>query len=552
MSSSSSTTKDAFATFVAASSVADTLSSFHAVRRACGVDESTRGLALFEQLKKALVPALPFRSAQLFSLLAARVAAHSAVRKTAVASEALVIAGAGPVGLRAAVEAVLCGFVSVDVVELRADFSRLNVLKTWKATLADLVALGHKILCPSQQTHGFAYVGTRDLQATLLKVALLLGVRFQFESRVVGVTRIDGAWHAVVVPTPPRSAAAQHDALAFATCRTDVSAMQRTSAVGFTEPAAGEGAVLDDEALARLRASFDVGVLRVNTLLVAEGEKSVLLSNLGFSRRVTRFASAVALVVNLRRDGAAAGERIGVASMSAADWNSGDASALVKLAERGIKCENVEHLVSSEARFFVLTVKKETLVERGVFLQDPENGSRIVISRDNINTDVLTQLACDVAATFGHGGDQFAAANPIQLFDFSSKGELVDKARAFGDLLVLPVGDALQNPFWPQGLGVNKGFHSALDGVAAALVRHDDVARAVETAVFLHSCRNYTAFFEKIVLPTADQWTCDATTRYAREHFLRMHMDAVEQGVESPLSDALLAHFGWKRQSASA
>jgi hypothetical protein len=550
MISSSSTLKDAFTTFVAAPSVSEALSSFDAVRRACGVDESTRGLALFEQLKKALVPALPFRSAQLFSLLAARVAAHSAVRRTAVASEALVIAGAGPVGLRAAVEAVLCGFVSVDVVELRADFSRLNVLKTWKPTLADLIALGHKILCPSQQTHGFAYVGTRDLQATLLKVALLLGVRFQFESRVVGVTRVDGAWHAVVVPTPPRSATAQHDALAFAACRTDVSAMQRTSAVGFTEPAAGEGAVLDDEALARLRASFSVGVLRVNTLVVAEGERSVLLSNLGFSRRVTRFASAVALVVNLRRDAgaAAAGERIGVASMSAADWNSGDASALVKLAERGIKCENVAHLVSSEARFFVLTIKKETLVERGVFLQDPENGSRIVISRDNINTDVLTQLARDVAATFGHGGDQFASANPIQLFDFSSKGELVDKARAFGDLLVLPVGDALQNPFWPQGLGVNRGFHSALDGVAAALLRHDDVERAIDTAVFLHSCRNYTAFFEKVVLPTADQWTCDPTTRYTRQHFLRMHMDAVEQGVESPLSDALLAHFGWKRQ----
>jgi hypothetical protein len=79
-------------------------------------------------------------------------------------------------------------------------------------------------------------------------------------------------------------------------------------------------------------------------------------------------------------------------------------------------------------------------------------------------------------------------------------------------------------------------------------LRHDDVERAIDTAVFLHSCRNYTAFFEKVVLPTADQWTCDPTTRYTRQHFLRMHMDAVEQGVESPLSDALLAHFGWKRQ----
>ena len=30
-------------------------------------------------------------------------------------------------------------------------------------------------------------------------------------------------------------------------------------------------------------------------------------------------------------------------------------------------------------------------------------------------------------------------------------------------LLVLPVGDALQEPFWPEGLGVNRGMHNALD-----------------------------------------------------------------------------------------
>ena len=32
-------------------------------------------------------------------------------------------------------------------------------------------------------------------------------------------------------------------------------------------------------------------------------------------------------------------------------------------------------------------------------------------------------------------------------------------------LLVLPVGDALQEPFWPEGLGVNRGMHNALDAV---------------------------------------------------------------------------------------
>ena len=35
---------------------------------------------------------------------------------------------------------------------------------------------------------------------------------------------------------------------------------------------------------------------------------------------------------------------------------------------------------------------------------------------------------------------------------------------------VLPVGDSLLEPFWPQGLGSNRGFHSALDAIWAVHV----------------------------------------------------------------------------------
>ena len=37
-----------------------------------------------------------------------------------------------------------------------------------------------------------------------------------------------------------------------------------------------------------------------------------------------------------------------------------------------------------------------------------------------------------------------------------------------GPLLVLPVGDALQEPFWPQGLGINRGILNAQDACWAA------------------------------------------------------------------------------------
>ena len=51
--------------------------------------------------------------------------------------------GAGPVGLRSAIEAALLG-AKVEVVEKRSDFSRNNVLHLWPFLLTDLRNLGAK------------------------------------------------------------------------------------------------------------------------------------------------------------------------------------------------------------------------------------------------------------------------------------------------------------------------------------------------------------------------------------------------------------------------
>ena len=63
----------------------------------------------------------------------------------------------------------------------------------------------------------------------------------------------------------------------------------------------------------------------------------------------------------------------------------------------------------------------------------------------------------------------------VDLFDFSERHSLSracevvtrvdDQELPSGPLLVLPVGDALQEPFWPEGLGINRGMHNALDAV---------------------------------------------------------------------------------------
>ena len=57
----------------------------------------------------------------------------------------------------------------------------------------------------------------------------------------------------------------------------------------------------------------------------------------------------------------------------------------------------------------------------------------------------------------------------VSVFDFSTRECLREAGmpNAQGQLL-LPIGDALQEPFWPEGLGINRGIHNALDACWSA------------------------------------------------------------------------------------
>ena len=71
----------------------------------------------------------------------------------------VVISGAGPVGLRAAVEAALMG-MRVHVIEKRDVFSRVNILMLWQGTADDLVAYGAKVFYPKFTNR---HMGTRGV-----------------------------------------------------------------------------------------------------------------------------------------------------------------------------------------------------------------------------------------------------------------------------------------------------------------------------------------------------------------------------------------------------
>ena len=75
----------------------------------------------------------------------------------------VLVVGAGPVGLRSALEAQLLGARTV-IVERRPKFTRNNVLKLWKFLIHDLKALGAKKFYGKFATGTINHINIRTLQ----------------------------------------------------------------------------------------------------------------------------------------------------------------------------------------------------------------------------------------------------------------------------------------------------------------------------------------------------------------------------------------------------
>ena len=89
--------------------------------------------------------------------------------------EQVLIIGAGPCGLRTAIECAFLGARTV-VVEKRDRFSRNNVLHLWPYLITDLKNLGAKMFFGRFCVGAIDHISIRQLQCILLKVALLVGV----------------------------------------------------------------------------------------------------------------------------------------------------------------------------------------------------------------------------------------------------------------------------------------------------------------------------------------------------------------------------------------
>ncbi|GAB0092877.1 bMERB domain [Sergentomyia squamirostris] len=347
-------------------------------------------------------------------------AAHRVYNKgTACSGVRVLVIGAGPCGLRTAIEAQLLG-AKVVVVEKRDRISRNNVLHLWPFVITDLRNLGAKKFYGKFCAGSIDHISIRQLQCILLKVALLLGVEV-------------------------------HEGVSF---------------VKLVEPKDGCGwrAQVSPE-------DHGVSFYEFDALIGADGKRNTLE---GFVRKEFRGKLAIAITanfINKRTEAEAKAEEIsGVAFI----FNQ---SFFKELYYRtGIDLENIVYY-KDETHYFVMTAKKMSLIDKGVIIQDSADPAEL-LSPSNVNTEKLLDYAREAAefsTKYQMPNLEFAVNHygkpDVAMFDFTSMFQAENSSRISVRknyrLLQCLVGDSLLEPFWPTGSGCARGFLSSMDAAYA-------------------------------------------------------------------------------------
>lgn len=331
----------------------------------------------------------------------------------------VLIIGAGPCGLRTAIEAQLLG-AKVVVIEKRDRMSRNNVLHLWPFLITDLKSLGAKKFYGKFCAGSIDHISIRQLQCVLMKTALLLGVEIQegisFE-RVLEPS--DGCgWRALVEP--------------------------RDHAVSHFE--------------------FDA-------LIGADGKRNTLE---GFKRKEFRGKLAIAITANFINKKTEEEARVQEISGVAFIFNQAFFKELYH--QTGIDLENIVYY-KDECHYFVMTAKKHSLLDKGVIIQDFSDPAEL-LSPHNVNMVKLQDYAreaADFSTKYQMPNLEFAVNHygkpDVAMFDFTSMFAADNSSRITVRknyrLLSCLVGDSLLEPFWPSGSGCARGFLSGMDAAYA-------------------------------------------------------------------------------------
>lgn len=380
-----------------------------------------------------------------------------------------VVVGAGPCGLRMAIELRLLG-ARVAVVERRRDFSRINQLHIWPWCGEEIKALGARCLEPPAQDFGAnpdkLNISINELQVMLLKTALLLGVQVLLGTDFLGATCQDGIRCVRLGPAT-------------------------RNAHGNPDGRAPDGGPTEEPSVKAPSLLQHVGVV-----ICSDGSSCSAGRSLGMSVAeigCLRAEDAIGLVCNFKPLPTA--EERTLRSFSLARQFFGP--LFRELADAtGAELENIVYTKSKLSHYFVMTPTRSCLISKGI-VRDASR--KPLLAADNIDHASLDALVRGVAAfplkagakeptlaevaaragcelSYADGGPQLfdfsklrRADRGLAFVDLTPGGDGEDHAAAAADkaLLVALVGDALLEPFWPEGLGIIRGFFSVFDASSA-------------------------------------------------------------------------------------
>ncbi|KAL3208824.1 hypothetical protein MRX96_038575 [Rhipicephalus microplus] len=294
--------------------------------------------------------------------------------------------------------------------------SRNNVLHLWPFVIHDLRSLGAKKFFGKFCAGSIDHISIRQLQLILLKVALLLGVEVH-----ENVTFKD-------LLEPPED--------------------QSMEKIGWRAQV--------------LPADHPASQYEFDVLIGADGKRNTLK---GFNRREFRGKLAIAITANFMNRHTLEEARVQEISGVAFIFNQRFFQDMKE--STGIDLENIVYY-KDDTHYFVMTAKKQSLLERGVIIDDYSDTARL-LSPDNVDRSALKEYARD-AADFATGYAlpclEFAVNHygqpDVAMFDFTSMYAADNASRLLERhghwLLQGLVGDSLLEPFWPTGSGLCSGL----------------------------------------------------------------------------------------------
>ncbi|XP_073802565.1 protein-methionine sulfoxide oxidase mical3b isoform X14 [Danio rerio] len=360
-----------------------------------------------------------WKAKALWAKLDKRACQKEYMRGHACTSTTCLIIGAGPCGLRTAIELGFLG-ARVVLVEKRDAFSRNNVLHLWPFTIQDLRGLGAKKFYGKFCAGAIDHISIRQLQLMLLKVALLLGVEVHVNVEFKHLLE------------PPEN----------------------------QEKRVGWRAEVQPS-------SHPVRQLEFDVVIGADGRRNTLP---GFRRKEFRGKLAIAITANFINRNTTAEAKVEEISGVAFIFNQRFFQDLRQAT--GIDLENIVYY-KDDTHYFVMTAKKQSLLEKGVILRDYAD-TEMLLSRHNVDQNALLSYARE-AADFSTNHQlpalDFAinhyGQSDVAMFDFTcmyaSENAAMVRQRMGHPLLVALVGDSLLEPFWPMGTGIARGFLAAMD-----------------------------------------------------------------------------------------